>query len=246
MRKTILVVHGMRKGKLNETLLNFIHQTFNSDEIDYEVAFLESEEILLDEVIQQTVDAGYSRIHLVPLLLFTASHYYEDIEALYESFKENNPKVQFILSKPLGTHPIMTNWVASQLEAYKDDIDDESGIVVLAHGNARFDEPDVALTRICHELSTDQNPCYPSMVYGELRFKETLPKIAKKHRKLLIIPFFFYDGFLVNKSKRQIESLGLPNPITYTTAINFHPLLKDIVHLRIAECEAVPDVSSTT
>ena len=73
----------------------------------------------------------------------------------------------------------MTNWVASQLEAYKDDIDDESGIVVLAHGNARFDEPDVALTRICHELSTDQNPCYPSMVYGELRFKETLPKIAK-------------------------------------------------------------------
>ncbi len=39
MRKTILVVHGMRKGKLNETLLNFIHQTFNSDEIDYEVAF---------------------------------------------------------------------------------------------------------------------------------------------------------------------------------------------------------------
>lgn len=56
MRKTILVVHGMRKGKLNETLLNFIHQTFNSDEIDYEVAFLESEEILLDEVIQQTVD----------------------------------------------------------------------------------------------------------------------------------------------------------------------------------------------
>ncbi|MCQ9303454.1 CbiX/SirB N-terminal domain-containing protein [Mammaliicoccus sciuri] len=109
MRKTILVVHGMRKGKLNETLLNFIHQTFNSDEIDYEVAFLESEEILLDEVIQQTVDAGYSRIHLVPLLLFTASHYYEDIEALYESFKENNPNVQFILSKPLGTHPIMTN-----------------------------------------------------------------------------------------------------------------------------------------
>ena len=57
MRKTILVVHGMRKGKLNETLLNFIHQTFNSDEIDYEVAFLESEEILLDEVIQQSVDA---------------------------------------------------------------------------------------------------------------------------------------------------------------------------------------------
>lgn len=246
MRKTILVVHGMRKGKLNETLLQFINQTFEHESLDYEVAFLESEVIRLEEVIQHTIDAGYQRIQLVPLLLFTASHYYEDIEALHESFQRAHPEIQFILSKPLGTHPKMTNWVASQIASHQNEIDEETGIVVLAHGNARFDEPDVALTRICDELSTVSHPCYPSMVYGALRFKETLPKIAKQHRKLLIIPFFFYDGYLVNKTKRQIEELALPNIITYTTAINFHPLLKEIIRFRIAECEEIDDVSGTT
>ncbi|PTF76456.1 sirohydrochlorin ferrochelatase [Staphylococcus chromogenes] len=246
MRKTILVVHGMRKGKLNETLLHFIDQTFEDIDVDYEVAFLESETIQLDEVIQKTVNAGYTRIHLVPLLLFTASHYYEDIEAIYHDFQQQNPNVQFVLANPLGTHPKMADWVADQMQAYQNDIDKGTGIVILAHGNARFNEPDLALTEICDKLSTVEHPCYPSMVYGELEFTKTLPKIAKKHPKLLIIPFFFYDGYLVNKTKQRIEVLNLRNTFIFTTAINFHPVLKEIVQIRIAECEEVPDVSGTT
>lgn len=246
MRKTILVVHGMRSGKLNETLLEFIHQTFDDVTSHYEVAFLESKDITLEAVIQRAIDSEYTRFHLVPLLLFTASHYYEDIKVLYKSFRQSNPDVQFVLSQPLGTHPKMKDWVATQIETYKDDIDDNTGIVVLAHGNARFDEPDVALTTICKSLSSPYQHCYPSMVYGALQFKKTLPEIAKRHHKLLIIPYFFYDGYLVNKTKRQIEALALPNHITYSTAINFHPILKEIVQMRITECEEIPDVPSTT
>ena len=246
MRKTILVVHGMRKGKLNETLLHFIDQTFEGVDVNYEVAFLESETMQLDKVIHQTIDAGYTRIHLVPLLLFTASHYYEDIEAIYNDFQQRNPKVQFVLAYPLGTHPKMADWVAYQIKDYQSEINQETGIVVLAHGNARFNEPDIALTEICDKLSTTEQPCYPSMVYGELEFTKTLPTIAKRHQKLLIIPFFFYDGYLVNKTKQRIEALNLPNTLIYTTAINFHVVLKEIVQIRIAECEEVADVSDST
>ncbi|UEX90446.1 sirohydrochlorin chelatase [Staphylococcus ratti] len=245
MRKTILVVHGMRKGKLNETLLNFVNQTFEGEVTDYEVAFLESEVIQLEEVIQNAIDAGYKRIQLVPLLLFTASHYYEDIEALYDKCQQTYPNVHFILGKPLGTHPKMAEWVASQIATYSNEVNDETGIVVLAHGNARFDEPDVALRKICDKLSTPQMSCYPSMVYGELQFQKTLPPVAEKYNKLLVIPFFFYDGYLVNKTKRQIAALQLPNEIVYTEAINFHPILKEIVQVRIAECEEVPNVSDS-
>ncbi|UXU57682.1 sirohydrochlorin chelatase [Staphylococcus agnetis] len=243
MHKTILVVHGMRKGKLNETLLNFIHRTFNDNVVDYDVAFLESETIQLDEVIQNNIDAGYQRIHLIPLLLFSASHYYEDIQAICETFNKRESNLQLVLGKPLGTHPMMTQWVESQIDSYQHEMDASTGIVLFAHGNARFSEPDIALTEICDKLSTPTRPCYPSMVYGDYTFTTTLPQIAQKHHKLIIIPFFFYDGYLVNKSKRRIQELNLPNTIVYTSAINFHPVLEAVIRERMAECEEVPHVS---
>lgn len=243
MYKTILVVHGMRKGKLNETLVNFIHRTFDAQEIDYEVAFLESEAQSLEKVIQTTIDAGYKRIHLIPLLLFSASHYYEDIKVLCEIYGRKYPNVQLVLGKPLGTHARMTMWVSSQIKNNQHAIDASTGIVILAHGNPRFDEPDIALTEICDKLSTPTHPCYPSMVYGEYTFTKSLPKIARKYHKLLIIPFFFYDGYLVNKTKRRILELNLPNEIVYTQAINFHPILEEVVRERMKECEEVSYVS---
>ncbi|MGV3043167.1 sirohydrochlorin chelatase [Staphylococcus rostri] len=245
MQKTILIVHGMRKGKLNETLEHFVHTLFDGTEIDYDVAFLESEERSLETVIDATVQQGYRALNLVPLLLFTASHYYEDIADQVQTWTTQYPQVHFELAEPLGTHSAMGDWVSHQIARYNDDIDDTTGVVILAHGNARFDEPDIALTRLAQQHTNEQLQCYPSMVYGKLKFQETLPPLAAKYQKLLIIPFFFYDGYLVNKTKRQIGELNLPTEITYTTAINFDPVLKSIILARIAACEEAHHVSDT-
>ncbi|QLK86995.1 sirohydrochlorin chelatase [Staphylococcus sp. 17KM0847] len=235
----------MRKGKLNQTLEHFVHHLFKGTYIAYDVAFLESEIKSLDDVIKDNVQQGYDKINLVPLLLFTASHYYEDIVEKMKVWQACYHYVSFQLAEPLGTHPYMTDWVASQLSHHADDIDEETGIVILAHGNKRFDEPDRALTSIAKQLSDTEYHCYPSMVYGALNFYETLPFIAKQYEKLLIVPFFFFDGYLVNKTKRQIDDMALPCEVAYTSAINFDPILKKIILERIATCEEAQYVSST-
>ncbi|UXR69400.1 MULTISPECIES: sirohydrochlorin chelatase [unclassified Staphylococcus] len=245
MQKTILIVHGMRKGKLNEILEQFVHDLFDHTSIDYDVAFLESEERSLETVVAATVRQGYQAVNLVPLLLFTASHYYEDIADQMKVWTDQYPQVQFMLAEPLGTHPAMTEWISKQLSRYEHEIDHTTGVVILAHGNARFDEPDVALTRLAKQHSNDQFQCYPSMVYGKLKFKNTLLPLAEQYDKLLIIPFFFYDGYLVNKTKRRISEMMLPTEIVYTTAINFDPVLKTIILARIASCEEARHVSNT-
>lgn len=245
LQKTILIVHGMRKGKLNETLEQFVHELFDDTSIDYDVAFLESEERSLDTVIKATVQQGYQAVNLMPLLLFTASHYYEDIADQMKVWTAQYPQVHFVLAEPLGTHPAMADWVSKQLVRYEHEIDDTTGVVILAHGNARFDEPDLALTQLAEQHSNEQIQCYPSMVYGKLKFKETLPPLATAYDKLLVIPFFFYDGYLVNKTKRKIAEMALPTEIVYTTAINFDPVLKTIILARIASCEEARHVSNT-
>ncbi|WP_198617129.1 sirohydrochlorin chelatase [Staphylococcus canis] len=246
MRKVILVIHGMRTGQLNETLLRFTHSLFEGTQLDYDIAFLESETRDLNHCIKQSIDQGYRRIQIVPLLLFTASHYFEDIIEMKTEWQSRYPNIHFQLAKPLGTHDKMETWVRAQIENYQAIIDDNTAIVVLAHGNKRFEEPDNALKRISNHLTKLDYACFSAMVYGDLNFKATLPPLARRFQRILVIPYFFYDGFLVNRTKRQIEAMQLSSDIVFTSAINFHPILKDVILARIHELEEASNVSDTT
>ncbi|HGH0855039.1 TPA: sirohydrochlorin chelatase, partial [Staphylococcus pseudintermedius] len=115
LRKVIFVVHGMRKGQLNEALTQFVAQLFEAEQMDYAMAFLESETASLPTVIEDQVTQGVTELYLVPLLLFSASHYYEDIADSLEGWRQLYPQTTFYLAQPLGTHPKMKNWVASQI-----------------------------------------------------------------------------------------------------------------------------------
>lgn len=236
LRKVIFVVHGMRKGQLNETLTQFVAQLFESEQLDYEIAFLESDTANLPTVIENQVELGATELILVPLLLFSASHYYEDIVNGLEDWRQIYPQTTFQLAEPLGTHPKMKAWVADQIERYLNDISEDAVVVVLAHGSARFNEPDHALEAIANQLSTVSRPCYPCMVYGKLNYEKTLVKLAEQWQKLLIIPYFFYDGYLVQRTKQRILMLDLPCEVTFTTAINFHPVLKEVIVHRLEAC----------
>ncbi|MEJ7541465.1 sirohydrochlorin chelatase [Staphylococcus intermedius] len=236
LRKVIFVVHGMRKGQLNQTLTQFVAQLFEAEQMDYETAFLESETASLPTVIEDQVNQGATELLLVPLLLFSASHYYEDIVDSLEDWRRMYPQTVFHLAQPLGTHPKMKNWVAAQIASDLDDTVQDTAVVVIAHGSARFSEPDVALENIANELSTASRPCYPCMVYGKLNYEKVLTELAQKWPKLLIIPYFFYDGYLVQRTKQRIGALNLPCDITFTTAINFHPVLKEVIVQRLETC----------
>lgn len=239
LRKVIFVVHGMRKGQLNETLTQFVAQLFETEQIDYEIAFLESETASLPTVIEDQVNQGATALFLVPLLLFSASHYYEDIVESLEDWRQLYPQTAFHLAQPLGTHLKMKNWVAAQIARYLDDTAKDTAVVVLAHGSARFNEPDIALEAIVNELSTTTRPCYPCMVYGKLNYEKILAELAQQWSKLLIIPYFFYDGYLVQRTKQRIGALDLPCDVTFTTAINFHPVLKEVIVHRLEACGGV-------
>lgn len=237
MRKVILVVHGMRKGRLNGDLTQFIAQLFEEEAIDYELAFLESEIADLESVIATQMNAGVHTIDLVPLLLFSASHYYEDIVEKLKTWELMYPQATFHLAEPLGTHPKMKDWVAHQMTRNLASNETGTAVVVLAHGSARYEAPAQALAQITEALSTVQCPCYPCMVYGTYHYEDVLTELAQQWSHLVIIPYFFYDGYLVQRTKQRIASLALPCSVTFTPAMNFHPILKAVILSRLEACK---------
>lgn len=233
MSKVIFVVHGMRSGDINERLKSFIYSSFHNIYEDYEIAFLESETENLDQVMQANIQQGIRTFYIVPILLFQAKHFLKDIPNVLDNLKQEHKDIDVHLSKPIGNHPSMKKHL---IEKIKQNIESDMAIIILAHGSSTYKEPDYALKELCKDI---QNPVYPLTIYGALSYKKYLPHLAKFYSKILIVPYFMFDGFLVNKTKNEIEKMELNIEMTYTEAINFDEGMQEAVRDRLRELREI-------
>lgn len=215
MFKVIFVVHGMRTGEINKELKSFISRTFDWISEEYVVAFLESNTENLEQTMSSLIAKGDKHFYVIPIILFEARHYLEDIHGVIETYKNRHNEIEIYISKPIGTHHEMIQQLKFKIDKYKEE---DMAIVLLAHGSSTYKYPDIALKNICNQI---QEHIYPLTIYGDLTYKTHLQKLTKYHDKLLIVPYFMFDGFLVNKTKQNIKMMNLNTEIIYTPAINF-------------------------
>lgn len=233
MSKVIFVVHGMRSGDINARLKSFIYSSFNTIQENYEIAFLESETESLEQVMQANIQQGIRTFYIVPILLFQAKHFLIDIPNVIDSLKREHKDIEVHLSKPIGNHPSMKNHL---IEKIKQNKKTDMAVIVLAHGSSMYKEPDYALKELCKDI---QNPVYPLTIYGALSYKKYLPDLAKFYSKILIVPYFMFDGFLVNKTKNEMEKMALNTELTYTGAINFDEGMQEAVRDHLKELREI-------
>ncbi|MDG0822959.1 MAG: CbiX/SirB N-terminal domain-containing protein [Staphylococcus equorum] len=85
MTEHILVIHGMNKGKQNKALHDFLEQLLSRNVHDYHIAFLESKNQSLEQVLDKLIQQGTKSFNIIPLLLFPAKHYLEDIPMILKT-----------------------------------------------------------------------------------------------------------------------------------------------------------------
>lgn len=115
MGENVLVVHGMRRGVQNKALKYFISQLFKNSNINYQIAFLESDTNDFYNVISTLVKQGKFEFNIVPLLLFSAKHYLKDIPEILQHIKEMFPQMRYRITPPLSTHPHLINIIDEKL-----------------------------------------------------------------------------------------------------------------------------------
>ncbi|MDQ3502398.1 MAG: sirohydrochlorin chelatase, partial [Actinomycetota bacterium] len=79
--------------------------------------FLELAPPPIQEAVSRLVQAGHSRIDVVPLVLVAAGHSKGDIPAALEREKRRHPGLAFRYGRPLGPHPDLLSVAAARLEA---------------------------------------------------------------------------------------------------------------------------------
>lgn len=235
MLQTIIVMHGMRRGKQNQLLMEELEHVGKQVNGEFDVAFIESDELSLPQVIRKYLAEGEHYFTIVPLLLFSGRHYLEDIPTIMKEMQLMFPgSIHYQIRQPLCYHPALTNWIQKRIDAWKYQNNSNSAIVLIGHGSPFLTEPDDELNMLKEKCQTEC-PVYTMMFYGDLQFEKLLPEMKDNYEHILVIPVFFYDGFLVNKIKKKINDIKGNSDMTIAHALNFEPEIDEMLAARLNE-----------
>jgi len=119
----ILVDHGSRRGESNDMLLQVVELfrgQFGGRYVVVEPAHMELAEPSIATAFDRCVAAGARRVVVMPYFLLPGKHWYGDIPRLTEEASRKHSHasagIEFLVTAPLGLHPLMAQVVESRIE----------------------------------------------------------------------------------------------------------------------------------
>ncbi len=113
----VVVDHGSRREASNEMLLEMVDMVRAA--VPYRVvepAHMELAEPSIATAFRRCVDAGCRQVVVTPYFLLPGRHWSQDIPELSEKAAAEHPGVEFMVSAPLGLHPLMAQVVGARVE----------------------------------------------------------------------------------------------------------------------------------
>ena len=113
----IVVDHGSRRSESNEMFLEVL--TAFRQTTDYpivEPAHMELAEPSIETAFARCVQQGAKLVVIHPYFLLPGRHWDQDIPALAAQAAQNHPQVRYLVTAPLGVHPLMGQIMAERIE----------------------------------------------------------------------------------------------------------------------------------
>ncbi|MFO0811423.1 MAG: CbiX/SirB N-terminal domain-containing protein [Gemmataceae bacterium] len=108
----LLIAHGSRQPEANADLHRVADQIRTAGHYAIVVpSYLELAEPTIEAGGSQCVEAGASRVVMVPYFLAAGVHVRRDLAAARDALDAAFPMVSFQLAEPLGPHPLLTRIV---------------------------------------------------------------------------------------------------------------------------------------
>jgi len=113
----IIVDHGSRRTESNDMLEHFVERFAEMTHFDIvEPAHMEMAEPSIATAFERCVRRGATRIVVCPYFLLPGKHWKEDIPGLTEKAAAKHPGVGYLVTAPIGLHPMMHNVIQSRID----------------------------------------------------------------------------------------------------------------------------------
>jgi len=228
----LLVGHGSRREKSNEQVRTLAADLESRLGVPVDAAFLELASPAIDEAIAGLAGT-VSRVSVVHLSLFAASHVKNDVPLAVKRARADHPDMEIRNGSHLGVHPALLDLLDDRAAAVErelgvDRADDEVVVVLCARGSSDPDaNADVhKLARLLYEGREFADARATFIGVTDPTLDETLHRVARgRPDAVIVVPYMLGDGVLTGRIKEGAESFDAEYP--YVDAAPGEPLGTD-------------------
>ncbi|MGX7151149.1 sirohydrochlorin chelatase [Enterococcus ureasiticus] len=227
------VFHGSQKNEKNQAAMAFIKQLEKRlDPSLYQAtAFLENHPDTIPSVAENMIKNGATKVIVVPVLLFAAKHALVDIPDELELVISNHPEIEFIQTETFGSKKGSRQVLLKRLQEVAASYPDEQLVgILVAHGTKQTDVPQNILTEIAKEIQQQVGfSIIPTSLKGQDDYLSDIKKQVSEHQKIVIVPFFLFDGYLITIMKNKLAEVFPTTEFIITRTLEFDPrILTDL------------------
>ncbi|MGX7244493.1 sirohydrochlorin chelatase [Enterococcus quebecensis] len=221
----LYVFHGSQKAEKNQAAMDFIQQLEGKFDSNYEqaTAFLENHPETISRVAEKMIKQGVTKIVIVPVLLFAAKHALEDIPAELEQVKSKHPEIEFVQTETFGSKKGSRQVLLERFQEVAVNHPQEQLIgILVAHGTKKTDQPQQTLIEIANEIQQQVGfSIIPTSLKGKEDYLADIKKQRSKEQKLVIVPFFLFDGHLITIMKNKLSETFPTTEFIITRTLEF-------------------------
>ena len=234
--ETILLVgHGSREKSGNDEIEAFAAQ-WRERQPDWriEVCFIEFSEITMSEGLRRAAE-GARRVVVVPLFLNAAGHVKMDIPQAIDGARLKFPFVQFAYAPHLTACDPILAILRRRLKGAMQTLDmpdpTTTGVVILGRGSSdRQANGDMAkmarwlMEETDHELV---DLAFTGITYPRLE-KAVQRQSLLGMTQVVVLPYYLFNGTLVERIARQVENLKTQYPTIRFTSTKYFGFEREI------------------
>lgn len=241
----LIIGHGSRNKTGNGQILAFTKQLRERQpQWMIEVCYIELADYLIDAGLKNAAKKAH-KVTVIPLILNAAGHVKDEIPEFIETAQQESPETQFAYARHLGSSDLILNILNRYLNAAMQSIampdPKTTGVIVLARGSSdRLANGDMAkMTRWLYEQNDHElvDLAFTGVSYPRL---ETVVQRQVKlgMKQLVILPYYLFDGILMERIGQQLQRLKLQYPQTsfaHSSHFGFEPEIYELFEQRINE-----------
>lgn len=113
----VIVDHGSRRAESNRMLEEFVERYRQATGHPIvQAAHMELAEPTIRQAFDRCVELGARRVVVCPYFLLPGRHWHQDIPQLTREAATRHPDVPYLVTAPIGLHPLMLQVVESRIE----------------------------------------------------------------------------------------------------------------------------------
>ena len=244
--ETILLVgHGSREKSGNDEIMAFAKQWRQRQPAwPIEVCFIELSENTMSEGLRRAA-TGSQRVIVVPLILNAAGHVKMDIPQAIDAARLKFSQVQFLYTPHLSVCEHLFSVVKRRLKTAMQALDmpdpTTTGVVLLGRGSSdRHANGEMAkMARWVMEESEHElvDVAFTGITYPRLE-KVVQRQSLLGMTQVAVLPYYLFNGTLMERIKRQVENLKIQYPtirFTSTEYFGFEREIFEVLEQRVAD-----------